>query len=686
MRLGIMHKVVLLIASSVAVAALAVFLSGRMAFKQGFSKEYDTAIAAFAKVGEDRVTNVSAALANTAKTQAVRPNVVAGLATGNAAQLSQFARDILSVGQADGVVFSDAAGAVVASAGDTKGLEEALALAQPKVRAGGESAGFVAVAGDRLPFLVSVPVRREGAVVGMVSLVDDLATGNALVDALGRILGVEATLFSGARRVSTTILEHGGRAVGTLIEDAEVKDRVLGRGETVYKHLRLFGRPFIAVYWPLADASGRPVGIGFVGKSMEELANTLSHVTRAAGLSALAAVVVLGGLAVLASRLLTRPVIALAAFTKAVAAGRLDAALPAAGGDEVGGLTRDIGRMVGTLREKIAEAQTAVETAHQESENARKAQLAAEAARREGESARREGVLHAAERLGEVVSVVTAASDALRGRIGQSRQGSDAQSARVAETATSMEQMNATVLEVAQNASQAAATADEARGRAERGSAIVTEAVSRIRAVRDQALALKDDMGHLGQRARDIGAVIGVINDIADQTNLLALNAAIEAARAGEAGRGFAVVADEVRKLAEKTMAATREVGDAIHGIQQGAQGTIGAVERSVAAIAEATDKAQESGQALGEIVTLVEAASDQVRAIATATEEQSSAAEEISRSITEINAISAETSQAMAEAATAVAEVAAQATTLLELIGSMRAEATQTPGGQPAR
>ena len=313
MRLGITHKIVLLTASAVVVSALVVLVSGRLAFQDGFSKEYDAAIAAFARVGEDRVANVSAALANTAKTQAVRPNVVAGLATGNAAQLSQFAKDILSVGQADGVVFSDASGAVVASAGDATGLEEALAKAQAKIRAGGESAGFVAVSGDRLPFLVSVPVRRDGAVVGMVSLVDDLATGNALVDALGRILGVEATLFSGARRVSTTIVEHGGRAVGTLIEDAEVKDRVLGRGETVFKHLRLFGRPFIAVYWPLADASGRPAGIGFVGKSMDELTNTLSSVTRAAGLSALAAVALLGGLAVWASRLLTRPVIAQAA-------------------------------------------------------------------------------------------------------------------------------------------------------------------------------------------------------------------------------------------------------------------------------------------------------------------------------------------------------------------------------------
>jgi methyl-accepting chemotaxis protein len=108
-------------------------------------------------------------------------------------------------------------------------------------------------------------------------------------------------------------------------------------------------------------------------------------------------------------------------------------------------------------------------------------------------------------------------------------------------------------------------------------------------------------------------------------------------------------------------------------------------VERAVTLIAEATDKAQESGQALGEIVTLVESVSDQVRAIATATEEQSSATEEISRSITEINAISAETSASMTEAAAAVADVADQTVALEDLIDSMRREAPQTGNGGPA-
>ena len=686
MRIGITFKIVFLVVSSVIASAVAVLFAGRMAFENGFSKEYDVNIVAFAKVGADRIRAVDAALAGAAKAQAVRPNVVAGLASGNAALLSRLGEDLVAVGgQVGGVVFADAKGAVVATAGKTDGLGEALAKEAALAASGGNAAGFVAATGERLPYLASAAVQRDGAVVGTVSLVADLAADNALVDGIKAMLGAEATLFSGNRRVSTTIMKNGRRAVGTSIDDPEIRDKVLGRGETVYKRLMLFGRPYITAYWALADASGKPVGIGFVGKHMDEMAAALSAVNRGAGLSALVAVVVLGGLGFFVARAFTRPILALAGYSKAVASGRLDTSLDVSQRDEVGDLAGDLRRMVDTLRDKIAEAQAATETARQESDNARQAQQAAEEARRKGESARREGVLHAAGRLGEVVSVVTSASDALRSRIEQSRQGSNVQSGRVSETATAMEEMNATVVEVAQNASQAASTADTARDKAERGADIVAEAVSRIGAVREQALALKADMGSLGGQAQGIGAIIGVINDIADQTNLLALNAAIEAARAGDAGRGFAVVADEVRKLAEKTMTATKEVGEAIHGIQQGTARNVGNVERAVTLIAEATDKAQESGQALGEIVTLVESASDQVRAIATATEEQSSATEEISRSITEINAISAETSASMTEAAAAVAEVADQTVALEELIDSMRREASQTDDGGPA-
>jgi methyl-accepting chemotaxis protein len=238
-----------------------------------------------------------------------------------------------------------------------------------------------------------------------------------------------------------------------------------------------------------------------------------------------------------------------------------------------------------------------------------------------------------------------------------------------------MAEMNATVLEVAKNASLAAHTAELAKSKAEDGSQIVRKVVEGIENVLHQAQEMKDDMGNLGLQAQGIGNIMNVISDIADQTNLLALNAAIEAARAGDAGRGFAVVADEVRKLAEKTMTATKEVGDAIQGIQDSAKKNIANVERSGKTIEHTTNLAVKSGEALLAIVTLVESASDQVRSIATASEQQSATSEEINRSIEDVSRISSETSDAMGRSSSAVSALANQAHVLSHLIEEMHSE-----------
>jgi methyl-accepting chemotaxis protein len=269
---------------------------------------------------------------------------------------------------------------------------------------------------------------------------------------------------------------------------------------------------------------------------------------------------------------------------------------------------------------------------------------------------------------------MASASQQLSAQIEQANNGAQEQNDRVQETVTAVEEMNATILEVARNAGDTATGAEAARQKAREGADMVTEVVAAVGTVRDAAAALKDKMQGLGQQAHGIGAVLGVISDIADQTNLLALNAAIEAARAGEAGRGFAVVADEVRKLAEKTMHATKEVGEAIAGIQQGTADTERMVDRAAAAVDQATKLAERSGAALSEIVSVVETAGDQVRAIATAAEEQSATSEEINRAVEAISRIASETADAMAQSAQAVTELASQAQSLSALVAEIRA------------
>ncbi|MYL83591.1 HAMP domain-containing protein [Desulfovibrio aerotolerans] len=397
--------------------------------------------------------------------------------------------------------------------------------------------------------------------------------------------------------------------------------------------------------------------------------------------------ILLGSFAVLAligvclvalDKIVVAPLKRLQEFASDVAGGNLDKPLTLHLRNEIGKLADCLRSMVTSLKGKIAEADAKTRLAEEASTRAAQAVQEAEEARKEAEKARTEGMFQAAGELEGVVEVVTTASEELSAQIEQSSRGSEAQAHRVSETATAMEEMNATVLEVAKNASQAAATADTAKHKAEDGAKVVTQVVVSIGEVQTTALELKTDMTTLGKQAEGIGQILNVISDIADQTNLLALNAAIEAARAGDAGRGFAVVADEVRKLAEKTMTATKEVGDAIRGIQAGARKNIGNVENAVQKIDAATQLAGKSGEALNEIVALVDLTTDQVRSIATASEQQSSASEEINRSIDDVSRISAETSDAMQQSARAVGEMAQQAQVLKGLIDQMK------DGGEP--
>ncbi|WP_432735316.1 bacteriohemerythrin [Maridesulfovibrio sp. FT414] len=257
-------------------------------------------------------------------------------------------------------------------------------------------------------------------------------------------------------------------------------------------------------------------------------------------------------------------------------------------------------------------------------------------------------------------------------RIESVSEGVQVQRDRMTETATAMEEMNSTVFEVARNASLAAGNAEESKDNATTGAKGVKSAVDAIRKVEKEVLSLKETMSQLGERAENIGQVINVINDIADQTNLLALNAAIEAARAGEAGRGFAVVADEVRKLAEKTMVATKEVGDAITDIQQHAQTNVASVDRAAADIVAGTEIAVESGRHMEQIVTIIESTSVQVDSIATASEEQSATSEEINNAVSDVTRVAQETAAGMDEAREVLIEVSGLVQELDSLIHGM--------------
>lgn len=296
-------------------------------------------------------------------------------------------------------------------------------------------------------------------------------------------------------------------------------------------------------------------------------------------------------------------------------------------------------------------------------------------------------ITRVAEQANLIALHVSQGAEEISGQVESIREGALHQTARLGETARAMDEMNTTLIEVAKVAGAAASSSDSAMGQAREGSTVVGECIASIDAVQTLSHEHLQSMNELGEKARAIGRIIGVIDDIADQTNLLALNAAIEAARAGDAGRGFAVVAGEVRKLAEKTMAATREVSQSVAEIQRGTQLNIEGTERSSQAIQQATQLVKRSGDALGRIVDYTSATAEEVRRIAASAEEQSSAHHEINAAVSEVGEIAQETSHGMVHTAEAITYLAAQASELKELIVSMMVSddaPLQVCGAQP--
>ncbi len=340
--------------------------------------------------------------------------------------------------------------------------------------------------------------------------------------------------------------------------------------------------------------------------------------------------------------------------------------------DELGTLARALHSMVSSLRETSALARKESDKAREESARTKEAMQKVGISQKEAE-ARALRLMDVANRLASVADVVSTASIALEKHVRMAEEGARIQAAQVGETASAMTAMNATVLEVAQNAANASDASATTRQRAENGASVVRRAVSSIKLLQQQSAALKGDMEKLDQSAQSISQIMGLISDIADQTNLLALNAAIEAARAGDAGRGFAVVADEVRKLAEKTMISTVDVGNAIRDIRENADTSMARMDEAMNTISDATTLATESGEALGEIVTLMDDTARQVHSIATAADAQSASSGKINQAIGQMNEISQETAQAMREATQAVEDLSIQAHELSKLIADMK-------------
>jgi methyl-accepting chemotaxis protein len=221
-----------------------------------------------------------------------------------------------------------------------------------------------------------------------------------------------------------------------------------------------------------------------------------------------------------------------------------------------------------------------------------------------------------------------------------------------------MEEMSQTIMDVAKNASNTADTSKDALNMAKEGKGVVEKTVRGMNEIADSVMEAASTIAKLSQSSAKIGVILSTINDIADQTNLLALNAAIEAARAGEQGRGFAVVADEVRKLAERTGESTHEISGIINEIHSDTERSVSAMNKGKTRVEDGVRFSNEASKSLDLILGASQRGVDMAQAIATATEQQSATSEEVSRSMERIASITKKAEESIVNVKTASEEL----------------------------
>ena len=269
----------------------------------------------------------------------------------------------------------------------------------------------------------------------------------------------------------------------------------------------------------------------------------------------------------------------------------------------------------------------------------------------------------------EAVQATASASSEISASAEQMAAGSQEQSAQTSEVAAAVEQMATTILQTTRNATTAAELSKKAGLSASNGGEVVKQTVEGMNRIAKVVSNASDIVKELGNSSSQIGEIVQVINDIADQTNLLALNAAIEAARAGEQGRGFAVVADEVRKLAERTTKATKEIAAMIKHIQDNTGNAVESMEAGTKEVESGRELAGKAITALDEIIGSTNKTIDVINQVAAASEEQSSAAEQISRSVEGISSVTNESASGIQQIAKASEDLSNLTTNLQNLV-----------------
>lgn len=673
MRMTLTHKFVGSLLIALSICALVVLWVSIHFMKEPLEEELGNNIRALQNVVRTANDQTASRFAQSAMLVSNDEALARAIQERNHEEVMRLSQRAMKESGSDFMTVTDEKGTVVGR-GHSKKFKDSVLNQETVVKALEGTPAAAIVAGTVVPFTIraSQPVKLDGKLVGTLSIGTSLVTPPYL-DWLKKMTGMDITIFRGNERVMTTIMKDGQRIVGTKLDDPVIEGHVLTDGKTHFVENTINGVEYESAYWPVRTADGTIAGMWFVGTPISALRQHENAAIYKTVYVTLGVLLALLSLSLLVGLKISAPVRKITAYVMDVSEGKKDPQLDVHGNDDMGELAEALRDMVAKQDRLARENEARAKAAQMQAEEARQLEQQARVAHQEAIQAQRKGMVEAAARIESVVGNLNDAINSMAAQVEDSDTALRNASNHLASTSTAMEELNTTVNEVARNVSQAANMSANARSRAAEGSDVVMQSVNGMKTVHDQSMALKEDMETLAEHARSIDKIMSVISDIADQTNLLALNAAIEAARAGEAGRGFAVVADEVRKLAEKTMTSTTEVGSAIQAIQQSAGKSAQQVDRAVRHIAQANDFSNHSGEMLKEILHMVEQTADEVRSIATASDEQAATSEEITRSINEVNDITASTSGAMQVVANGLETLRARSRELVHLVEEMK-------------
>ena len=581
-----------------------------------------------------------------AKVLAEHPGVAAAVASNDTAATLALLSPLVKNLEVDFLTVTNAAGRVVARTHEPGKFGDSVTNQANVVAALKGAPGTFIEPGTvvKLSARSGVPIRNAaGAIVGVISAgyqLDSLS----IIDHVKQLFGADFTIFLGDVRISTTIVQDGKRVIGTKLDPAIAKT-VLVEGKPFQGAATILGQPYLTAYMPLVGPDQKNIGVLFAGQSVTKMEAAIARTRLIIG--GVGAVLLLIGLFAMffVVRRITVPLGLAVDDLAQLGAGNFTATVPPEmlkRKDEIGKLSVAINALTQNMRGLLRQiAQSAEQVAASSEQLTASAQQSAEAANNVAES------------------------------IQQVAMGSEKQVGAVNDTSAIVEEISATMQEVAATAGEMATLAEQTAKAAQTGKASIDVAVTQMGAVSDGSRQAQQAAEELKGSSARIGEIVDLISSIAGQTNLLALNAAIEAARAGEQGRGFAVVAEEVRKLAEQSEAAARQIKDLVDKNHGSIGNVVGAIDSAIRDINQGVELVNVAGGNFANINQQISQVTEQVEVIAQSVHEAATGSQRIVVSIKAVENLSRD---AAAESENVSAATEQQSASMQEIAASSQA------------